>query len=160
MFKVLPTANPDFREIQECTNRIERLLRDETTLSPAGYQELVECLAGLAQLWRRHVKAFIEAAGPGRFEDSHLSIFVAQLCKDSSVLADQLESLSAAGWPRTTGLGLTAIRLRARELLAAIARQIEKEQSVVRPIVQLIEPKSSPGEAAGTVSQPISSLPS
>lgn len=157
LFDALPTADRDFREIRECANRVARLVRDQGTLSPAAYQELVGSMKWLARLWRTHTSSFAEAAASARLEDRHLSIFIAQLDRDSSALADQLESLVAAGWPRTTGLGLSAIRLRAPELLAAMFRQIEKERSIQQALVQQ---KALPGEEAETMSSTVSSIPS
>lgn len=157
MLNAWPTADRDLRDIREFGNRISRLVRDASTLSPAAYQELAEIMRRLARLWRRHIDSFAEVAASSRLEDPHVSIFIAQLHKDSCALADQLESLSEAGWPRTPGLGLSALRLRAPELVAAISQQIEKERFFLSSRVRQ---EILPSEAARAAALTRSSIPS
>jgi hypothetical protein len=157
MLDALPTVDRDFRDIREFANRIARLVRDASTLSPAAYQELAETMTSLARLWRAHTDSFAKIAAAARSENRHQSIFIAQLLKDSSALADQLELLSGAGWPRTASLGLSALRMRAPELLAAIFQQIEKERSVLSSLAQQ---QSAPSGAAERAVATLSSIPS
>jgi len=128
------------RDIQELSSKTKGTLRliasIEPRPGPALYQEVIKNLVSIHEAWSDHRRKLGQALPLIAHREPHLVVFLEDLEEDGASIEQQLAARSSAGWPRRPEIGVTSIRLRGRETLTALLRQLDSERTTVVPLLR------------------------
>src|SRR5688572_25195479 len=138
MLDLLPAVEKNSREISLRTARALGVLgAAEGIPGPALYRQVMRNLSDLRPAWAEHIRLLSEAYPLISSETDRTAIGVLlQFQEDIADSAHWLETLSSAGWARTPEIGVNSIRVRATKTLGNILRQMEKERTLILPLLR------------------------
>jgi hypothetical protein len=94
-------------------------------------------VSDLRPLWAEHIRLLAQAYPLISSDTDRMAIAVLrQFQEDIADTAHWLETLSSAGWARTPQIGVNSIRVRAAQTLGNILRQMEKERTIIVPLLR------------------------
>lgn len=137
MRDLLPGIERDIQVLSNSTKRTLRLIASADPMpGPALYQEVVKDFAAIHKAWESHRKKLEQVLPLIAQQEPHLAVFLEDLEEDGATIEQQLASRSSAGWPRKPEIGVASIRLRGRETLTSLLRQLESERTTVVPLLR------------------------
>lgn len=137
MQDLLPAVEKNAREISQIAARALGLLAAaESTPGPTLYLKAMRNVADLRQVWVEHVRMLSQAYPPFLPDSDRSALFLRQFEHDVTDTGRWLETLTAAGWPRNTDIGVNAIRFRVTQTLTTILRQMERERTTILPLLR------------------------
>ena len=137
MRDLLAEIEKDIQELSSQTKGTLRLIAStEPMPGPALYQEVIRNFISIHEAWLGHRQRLGQALPLIAHREPHLAVFLDDLDEEGVSIEQQLAARSSAGWPRRPEIGVTSIRLRGRETLTALLRQIESERTTVVPLLR------------------------
>ena len=138
MHDLLPAVEKKSREISLRTARALGVLgAAESVPGPALYHQVLRNISDLRAIWAEHLRLLSEVYPLISGESDRMTIAVLrQFEEDIAETAHWLETLSSVGWARTPEIGVNSIRVRATQTLSNILHQMEKERTMIVPLLR------------------------
>jgi hypothetical protein len=119
------------------TKALNALGATESSALALQYRQVMGSLSDLFPIWIEHVRLLSQAQPQLSCETGRTALAVLrQFEEDIADTALSLEVTSSAGWARTPVLGINSLGFRATTTLRNILCQLEKEQTIVIPLLR------------------------
>ena len=153
MQDLLPAVEKNSCEISQRTARTLGILgAAESITGPALYRQVIRNISELRPVWAEHIRLLSQAYPLLSLETDRMAIAVLeQFEQDINETTQWLETLSSVGWARSPEIGVNSLRVRATPMLGSILRQLEKERTVIVPLLR--RSKVRPAETGPVVKQ-------
>lgn len=119
------------------TKALNVLARDESISIPLQYRHVMGSLSDLFPLWIEHIRLLsqVEALVSPEIGRTAMAAW-RRFDEDIAETALSLEVTGSAGWARTPVLGINSLKFRATTTLRNILCQLEREQTIVIPLLR------------------------
>jgi hypothetical protein len=148
MHELLPAVEKNAREISlKAANALGVLAAAERTPGPGLYYKVMRNLSELRPLWTEHQHLLSQAYPLIPTNDDRIKTMLRRFQQDIADTGHWLDTMSAAGWARTPQIGVNSIRFRATETLATILVQMQRERTMIVPLLRRATPQTVPTTA-------------
>jgi hypothetical protein len=148
MHDLLPAVEKNAREISlRAAKALGVLAAAERTPSPALYYKVMRNMSELRPVWTEHLHLLSQAYPLIPANDDRLKTMLRRFQQDIADTGHWLDTISAAGWARTPQIGVNSMRFRASETLTTMLRQMERERTMIVPLLSRATPQTAPAGA-------------
>jgi hypothetical protein len=133
---LLPAIERDFHDLTgRATRTLGRLAAYKAVSGPTFYQQAIREFGELRQTWEDHRARLSRSLKVIVSHDPHFAAFAGSINQDAAAIGDQLKTMSSAGWPRNSEVGVSALRVRGKDTLTTVLRQLERERAALLPLL-------------------------
>lgn len=145
MHDLLPAVEKNAREISlRAAKTLGLLAAAERTPGPALYNKVMRNVSELRPVWTEHLHLLSQAYPLIPANDDRTKTMLRRFQQDVADTGQWLDTMSAVGWARTPEIGVNSIRFRATETLTTILIQMERERTMVVPLLLRATPQTVP----------------
>jgi hypothetical protein len=145
MHDLLPAVEKNAREISiKAANTLGVLAAADRMPGPGLYYKVIRNVSELRPVWTEHLHLLSQAYPLVPTNDARVKTMLRRFQQDLVDTGQWLNTMSTVGWARTPEIGVNSIRFRATETLTTILIQMERERTMVVPLLRCATPQTAP----------------